>query len=59
MQVSGQLRAPAALLPGKEHPVLIGQAGWAPELVWKRWRREKSYQCPCREFNSGITACSL
>jgi hypothetical protein len=32
MEVSGQLQAPAALLPGKGPPVPIGQeAGWAPE----------------------------
>jgi hypothetical protein len=31
MEVSGQLHSPAALLPGKESPVPIGQeAGW----VW-------------------------
>jgi hypothetical protein len=38
--VSGHLHAPAALLPGKEPPVPIGQeAGWAPELVWTIWRK--------------------
>jgi len=40
--VNGQLQAPAALLPGKKPPVLIGYvAEWAPESVWMRWRREK------------------
>jgi hypothetical protein len=32
--VSGQLHAPAALTPGKEPLLPIGQkAGWAPELA--------------------------
>jgi len=40
-EVSGQLHASAALLPGKEHLVSIGwDFGWAPEQVWKRWRRK-------------------
>jgi hypothetical protein len=35
MEVSGQLHAPAALPPGKEPLVPIGQeAGWAPEPFW-------------------------
>jgi hypothetical protein len=43
MDVSGQLRAPAALPPGKEPPVPIGQeAECAPESVWTLWRRENS-----------------
>jgi hypothetical protein len=42
MEVSGQLHAPVALLPGKEPLVPIGQeAGWAPEPFWMRWWREK------------------
>jgi hypothetical protein len=33
--MSGQLHAPAALTPGKEPPVRIGEeAGWASEPVW-------------------------
>jgi hypothetical protein len=41
MEVRCQLHAPAALLPGKEHPVPIGpEAGWAPDPVSTRWRRE-------------------
>jgi hypothetical protein len=29
--------------PGNETPAHIGQeAGWAPEPVWKLWKREKS-----------------
>jgi len=39
MEMSGQLHGPAALPPGKESPVPIGQeAGWVTEL---QWRREK------------------
>jgi hypothetical protein len=42
-EVSGQLHAPAALHPGKEPPVPIGQeAGWVPEPVWTTWTRENS-----------------
>jgi hypothetical protein len=47
MVVNGQLYAPAVLHPGEEAPVPIGQeAGWAPEPVWRRWRREKSLPYP-------------
>jgi hypothetical protein len=42
MEVSGQLHAPAALPPGQEPLVPIGQeAGWAPEPFWTRWWKEK------------------
>jgi hypothetical protein len=42
MEVSGQFHAPAALPPGKQPPVSIGQeAGWAPEPVWTCCRREE------------------
>jgi hypothetical protein len=36
MEVSGQLHAPAALLPpGKGPPVpIVQETGWAPEPVW-------------------------
>jgi hypothetical protein len=35
MDVSGLIHAPAALLPGKEPAVPIGEeAGWAPEPIW-------------------------
>jgi hypothetical protein len=44
MKLSGQLHAPIALLPEKEPPVPIWQeAGWAPEMVWTLWCREKSH----------------
>jgi len=47
MEVSDQLHAPAALPPGKESAVSIGQeAGWAPDPVWKRCRREKFPEHP-------------
>jgi len=42
MEVSGQLRSSAALLPQKEPPISIRQeAGWAPVSVWTRRWREK------------------
>jgi hypothetical protein len=51
-EVSGQLHAPAALPPGKEHPVHIGQEAWrAPEPVWTRWREKKCQHS--RESNPG------
>jgi hypothetical protein len=41
MKVSGQLHALTALPPGKEPKVaIVLEVGWAPELVWKVWRRE-------------------
>jgi hypothetical protein len=42
MEVSGELHAPPALPPRKERSVPIAyDAGWAPEPVWRLWRREK------------------
>jgi hypothetical protein len=41
MEVSGRLHFPAALPPEKELQEPIGQeAGWAPESVWTRSRKE-------------------
>jgi len=41
MEVSGQIHAPAALIPRK----FLGthwKVGWiGPDTVWARWRREK------------------
>lgn len=34
MEVSGQIHAPAALLPAEKPPVQMNKRGWAPELVW-------------------------
>jgi hypothetical protein len=43
MEVSDQLHALAPLPTGKEPVVNTGQdAGWAPELVWMLWSREKA-----------------
>jgi len=56
MEVNGQIYDPTALTPGKETPVQIGRkAGWAPEPVWTRWRRERNL-CPCRESSPGVSA---
>jgi hypothetical protein len=52
LEASGQLHAPAALTPGKEPPVPIGEeVGLIPEPVWTTWRRENSWFY--RESNSG------
>jgi hypothetical protein len=46
-----ELHAPAALPPGKEPPVPIGQeVGWTSEPVWMIWRSENSW--PHRASNS-------
>jgi hypothetical protein len=43
MEVIGQLHTPAAVPPGKEHPVAIRyEVGWAPEPVWTLWSGEGS-----------------
>jgi hypothetical protein len=35
LEASGQLHAPAALLPGKEPPIPIGyEVDWTSETVW-------------------------
>jgi hypothetical protein len=49
MEVSGQLRVPAALPPRKQRPVPIEkEAGWVAEPVWNT--RENSR--PYRDSNS-------
>jgi hypothetical protein len=41
-KLSVLLHDQAALTPGKEPPVpIVQEAGWAPELVWTVWSREK------------------
>jgi hypothetical protein len=52
MKVSGQLHALAALLPGKEPPVQIGE-GWEPKSVWRLWMREKKVAFP--EIEPGLS----
>jgi hypothetical protein len=53
MEVSGQLHAPAALPPGKEPLVSIGQeAGWAPEPFWtpgiEPWNPDRQARSPAQ-----------
>jgi hypothetical protein len=56
MEVSGQLHAPVALSQGEESTVPTEhEAGWVPEPVWTRWRKENN-QFPCRESNTGRLA---
>jgi hypothetical protein len=44
MEMSGQLHAPAALLPGKEPLVPIGwEGGWAPESVILKYYSDELY----------------
>jgi hypothetical protein len=50
MEVHGQLRFPGTLPPGKGRPVRIG---WAPEPVWKLWRKENSW--PYRNSKSDLS----
>jgi hypothetical protein len=43
MEVTGQLHAPATILPGKESQVpIVQEAEWAQDPVWTLWKREKS-----------------
>jgi hypothetical protein len=43
MEVRGWFHALAALPLRKEYLVAIGrEAGWAPDLVWTLWIKEKS-----------------
>jgi len=60
MEVSGQFQAPAALPLRKEFPVPIGfEAGWAPEPVWTRRRREKFPDLTGKTFINGEFSDSL
>jgi hypothetical protein len=47
--VSGQLHAPADLLPGKQNPVPTGQTGWGPGARLDVMKTKNSY--PYRESN--------
>jgi hypothetical protein len=54
MEANGQLHGPAALSPGEQTPVTIGEdAGWTPEPVMTLWRREKSLDCAGNRTRSG------
>jgi hypothetical protein len=39
MELSGQLYAPADITPVS----IYEEVGWAPEVVWTLWKREKSF----------------
>jgi len=49
MQVSGQLHAPTGLSAVRTEQ----EAGWAPEPIWTRWRRENFHHWPSRKLNPG------
>jgi hypothetical protein len=52
MEVSGQLKAPAASPPGKAPRYSLDRRLWrTPKLVWMMWKREQPY--PCWESNPG------
>jgi hypothetical protein len=54
----GQLHASAAIFPGKEPLVPIGQeADWIAEPVWTLWRREASL-VPAAKYISVVEAVS-
>jgi hypothetical protein len=55
MELSGELQATVGSSPEKDYPGLIVHgAGWAPEPVWKSWRKEE--HLPPKEIIR--TACS-
>jgi len=58
MEVSGQLHAPAALLPGKKTPGTHRTGGWVrPRRGSKKKKNPLVY--PCRESNPGCPVHSL
>jgi hypothetical protein len=63
LEVSGQLHAPAALSPGKEPPVPIGQeAGWAPRAGLDDVEKRKFLTLPGLELRpvaSHYTYCAI
>jgi len=59
MEVSGQLHAPATLLllppPSIPRTPIEEKAGWALELVWTFWTKEKPL--PLQGFKTQIGQC--
>jgi hypothetical protein len=52
---SGQLHAPAALLPGELPAVLTEwDAVWAPEPFWTEWRRDKTLTLAVSSHDSSV-----
>jgi hypothetical protein len=49
MEVSGQFQALAVLSPENFSPIfIVYEAGWAPDPVWRLWRRANSYSAENR-----------
>jgi len=47
MEVSGKFQVKATSSPGKESEAPTGrEAGWAPEPILTRWRREEIHSLP-------------
>jgi hypothetical protein len=60
MEISGEIHAPAVLLPGKEQTVPTEYDVDGPQSQFGCDDEEKiSHHCPCREFNPGRPALSL
>jgi hypothetical protein len=59
MEVSGQLDAPAALLPGKEAPISIGLEAWLGTRSGLDAVVKRKNLRPFRELNPGRPARSL
>jgi hypothetical protein len=51
MEVSGELHAPATLLPVKEPPVTIVLGGWVGSRVGMDTVEQRRIPCPCHELN--------